>query len=76
MNAAYGNYVVVEHAGDLTSKYAHCQSILVKEGDRVKPSTKLATVGSTGVSTGNHLHLEMRLSGIFLDPALQLGVVS
>ena len=75
-NAAYGNYVVVEHAGDLTSKYAHCQSILVKEGDRVKPSTKLATVGSTGVSTGNHLHLEMRLSGIFLDPALQLGVVS
>ncbi len=75
-NAAYGNYVVVQHAGDLTSKYAHCQSILVKEGDRVKPSTKLATVGSTGVSTGNHLHLELRLSGIFLDPALQLGVVS
>ncbi len=75
-NAAYGNFVVVQHAGDFTSKYAHCKSILVKEGDRVKPSTKLATVGSTGASTGNHLHLELRLSGIFLDPAVQLGVVS
>ena len=75
-NTIYGNYLVLQHAGGLTSKYAHCQSLLVKEGDRVKPSTKLATVGSTGSSTGNHLHLELRLSGIFLDPAIELGILS
>ncbi|NLT58443.1 MAG: M23 family metallopeptidase [Clostridiales bacterium] len=73
-NAAYGNYLVVQHEGGLTSKYAHCTKILVKQGDKVKTSTKIATVGSTGESTGSHLHLELRLNGVFIDPAIHLGL--
>ena len=75
-NAVYGNYLLLEHEGGLTSKYAHCDKLLVKQGDKVKTSTKVATVGSTGDSTGSHLHLELRLNMVFIDPALHLGLGS
>lgn len=74
-NAVYGNYVMLQHEGGLTSKYAHCDKLLVKQGDKVKTSTKIATVGSTGDSTGSHLHLELRLNTVFIDPAIHLGLV-
>ncbi len=67
-NSIYGNYVVVEHEGELTSKYAHCTDVVVRENERVKQGEKIATVGSTGLSTGSHLHLELKFEGIFVDP--------
>jgi len=57
---AYGRTVVIEHAGGQSSLYAHCSSILVKQGDRVSAGQNIARVGSTGRATGPHLHFEIR----------------
>ena len=59
----YGKVVVVKHAAGLTSHYGHCQSIGVSIGQVVKPGDILGTVGSTGLSTGPHLHFEIRQDG-------------
>jgi murein DD-endopeptidase MepM/ murein hydrolase activator NlpD len=59
----YGKVVVVKHASGLTSHYGHCQSIGVSIGQIVKPGDILGTVGSTGLSTGPHLHFEIRQDG-------------
>ena len=59
----YGNLVIVSHAGGMSSRYAHCSSILVKKGQSVKAGALLARVGATGVATGNHLHFEVRKNG-------------
>jgi len=56
----YGNLVVVEHADGSSTYYGHCRDLLVSEGDRVTAGQVLATVGSTGLSTGPHLHFELR----------------
>jgi murein DD-endopeptidase MepM/ murein hydrolase activator NlpD len=61
--AGYGNLVVVKHSGRFTSHYGHCQQILVRPGERLKPGQVLATVGETGLSSGPHLHFELRLDG-------------
>jgi murein DD-endopeptidase MepM/ murein hydrolase activator NlpD len=66
--AGYGNLVVVRHRDGLTSHYGHCESIKVKTGQQVKPGTVIGTVGSTGISTGPHLHFEIRRSGEPQDP--------
>lgn len=66
--AGYGNLVVVHHEKGLTTHYGHCEKISVKTGQRIKPGTVLGTVGSTGSSTGPHLHLEVRLNGEPQDP--------
>ena len=73
-NDVYGNFLVIEHEGGLTSKYAHCAKVSVDVDDRVKAGQKVASVGSTGLSTGNHLHLELRQDGIFINPALYFTV--
>lgn len=64
----YGLCVVIDGAGGYQSKYAHCDSVLVSAGQEVKRGDVIATVGSTGVSTGPHLHLEVLHNGEYLNP--------
>ncbi len=66
--AAYGNLVKLNHGAGLETRYAHASKLLVKAGERVVKGQKIALVGSTGRSTGPHLHYEIRLNGHALDP--------
>jgi len=69
----YGNYVIIDHAGGLRTLYAHCQEIIAEEGMVLRPGDVIALVGSTGSSTGPHLHFEVRLNGMRCDPAPLFG---
>lgn len=64
----YGNTVVIQHPNGLTSLYGHNSSLTVKKGATVKRGQKIALVGSTGRSTGNHVHFEIRRNGTTLNP--------
>lgn len=64
----YGNLVEIEHAGGVTSRYAHLSSIGVREGQRIRAGQTIGRVGSTGRSTGPHLHYETRIDGEAVDP--------
>ena len=64
----FGNYVVISHGNGVTTLYAHCSSLLVSAGQSVSQGEVIAKVGSTGNSTGNHLHLEVRKNGITYNP--------
>jgi murein DD-endopeptidase MepM/ murein hydrolase activator NlpD len=64
----YGNLVVIEHDAGMTSWYAHLDTIAVKAGQCVGSGAIIGTVGSTGNSTGPHLHFELRLRGAAVDP--------
>ena len=64
--------VVVEHGDGTTSLYAHCHELKVRKGDKVRQGDIIATVGSTGRSTGPHLHLEVHQDGTAIDPMLAL----
>ncbi len=64
----YGNAVVIDHGGGITTLYGHGTSILVSKGQYVTKGTPVLTVGSTGVSTGNHAHFEVRKNGTPVDP--------
>lgn len=59
-DAAYGNYVIIDHNNGWCSVYVHCETILVEDGASVKAGDEIATVGSTGTSSGSHLHFELR----------------
>ena len=65
---AYGNMVEIDHGNDLITRYAHAAKVLVKKGDLIKRGQKIAEVGSTGRSTGPHLHFEVLVQGVFQDP--------
>jgi murein DD-endopeptidase MepM/ murein hydrolase activator NlpD len=65
---AYGNMVEVDHGNDLITRYAHASKLLVKKGDLVKRGQQVALVGSTGRSTGPHLHFEVLVQGVPQDP--------
>lgn len=69
----YGNHLKIE-INDVIIIYAHCSKLLVNEGEEVKQGQKIAEVGSTGNSTGPHLHFEIRKSGRYVDPQLILDI--
>lgn len=72
---AYGNVVEVDHGNDLVTRYAHGSRVLVQKGDVVRRGQKIAEVGTSGRSTGPHLHFEVLVSGVPQDPMkfLQTG---
>ena len=65
---SYGNLVKLDHGNGVESWYAHTSKMYVKKGQEVKAGDTIATVGSTGNSTGPHLHLEIRINGIHVNP--------
>lgn len=65
---SYGNYVVIDHGDGVSTVYAHASKLLVKKGDTVKKGDVIAKVGTTGNSTGYHLHFEFRKDGKYTDP--------
>lgn len=68
----YGNLVEIDHGDGLLTRYAHASRLYVKQGDVVKRGQRVAAVGSSGLSTGPHLHFEVKLAGQPLDPRLFL----
>ena len=67
ISGSYGKCITIEN-GDLKTLYAHCNELLVKEGDLVKAGQSIAKVGMTGNATGPHLHLEVRYDGRLVNP--------
>ena len=68
-HSAYGNMIDLDHGNGLVTRYAHASKLLVERGDIVKRGQAIAQVGSTGRSTGPHLHFEVLVSGVQQDPA-------
>lgn len=69
LHPVYGNAVTIDHGNDLATLYAHASKLVVKVGDIVKRGQKVAEVGSTGRSTGPHLHFEVHLKGVPQNPS-------
>lgn len=67
-NNIYGNYIIISHSSDCSTLYGHLSKIFVKSGIKVKSGEVIGTSGSTGLSTGPHLHFEVRINEIQDDP--------
>ena len=67
-NDSYGKYVLLDHGSGIETRYAHCNSISVKQGDHVNMGDEIAKVGSTGDSSGPHVHLELLIDGTPYNP--------
>ncbi|WP_231958857.1 M23 family metallopeptidase [Altererythrobacter sp. B11] len=65
---SYGNFIQIEHGGELETRYAHLSGYAVSAGERVHKGQLIGYIGTTGRSTGPHLHYEVRLSGESVDP--------
>jgi len=74
VRGGYGNLVVIEHPDGTETRYAHASRLDVRAGERVERGAVVAAVGSTGQSTGPHLHFEVRRGGEPVDPAPLLGL--
>lgn len=72
-SAGMGNYVIVYHGNGLSSIYMHASALLCKTGDKVSAGQTIALVGTTGPSTGNHLHISFRLNGSYVSPHTYIG---
>jgi murein DD-endopeptidase MepM/ murein hydrolase activator NlpD len=71
--AGYGNLVEVDHGDGLVTRYGHNAQNLVAVGDRIEPGQAIALVGSTGRTTGSHVHFEVRRAGKTINPETLLG---
>ena len=71
-SSSYGNYVVIYHGAGNTTLYAHMSSLKVKEGDKVSQGDVIGVTGSTGISSGPHLHYEITENGVRIDPLTYL----
>ena len=71
LHKGQGNYIAGPRRG-IKTLYAHCIELLKSEGDKVKKGEAIALVGSTGLSTGNHVHFEVQIDGIVRDPKYAL----
>ena len=69
----YGNFVMLDHGGNVKTFYAHCSKVAVAEGQRVMQGQIIGYVGSTGRSTANHLHFEVRINNAKVNPVPYLG---
>jgi len=67
-NDSYGNYLILEHEGGCRSLYAHLSAFEIKEGDAVEKGQMIGRVGQSGNATGPHLHFELTIDGMYLDP--------
>ncbi|ODN69778.1 M23 family metallopeptidase [Methylobrevis pamukkalensis] len=72
-SGGYGNLVEIDHGKGLTTRYAHLSSISARVGEKVAKGEKIGEVGSTGRSTGPHLHYETRVNGVAVDPQIYLA---
>ncbi|MDE6913196.1 MAG: M23 family metallopeptidase, partial [Lachnospiraceae bacterium] len=66
--AAMGNYIMIDHGDNLFTIYMHASALYVSKGAEVVKGQKIAAVGTTGRSTGNHLHFSVRLNGNYVSP--------
>jgi murein DD-endopeptidase MepM/ murein hydrolase activator NlpD len=67
-DGGYGNVVEIDHGNGIVTRYAHAQRLMVRQGQRVERGQQIATVGSTGLSVGPHLHYEIHVNGTAVDP--------
>ncbi len=73
---SYGYYIIVTHSDNVETLYAHCSKIIKSKGDTVKKGDTIALVGSTGRSTGPHVHFEVRVGGYRINPNWMLSDVT
>jgi murein DD-endopeptidase MepM/ murein hydrolase activator NlpD len=68
--SGYGYWLRIKHSESISTLYAHCSKILVKAGDTVEKGQLIAYVGKTGLATGPHLHFEIRVNEVPINPTL------
>lgn len=68
VKGGYGNCIIVNHGNDIYTLYGHCSNLIASIGEKVNQGQTIALVGSTGTSTGPHLHLELWENGQYVDP--------